>query len=91
MIRTIPRAALITDIVVACVMFVVLTPFAIPVYSSWWMPSDFFSVFLILAIVVSSSLLCAGVAVARLAPASPWCCPGRVRRCRCSADFRRFR
>lgn len=68
MIRTIPRAALITDIVVACVMFVVLTPFAIPVYSSWWMPSDFFSVFLILAIVVSSSLLCAGVAVARLAP-----------------------
>src|SRR5690606_23379365 len=67
-IRPLSRTALIVDIVVAAVMFAVLTPFGFPAYSAWWMLGEPFHTLMVLAIVASAALMCAGVAVSRLAP-----------------------
>ena len=67
-IRPLSRTALIVDIVVAAVMFAVLTPFGVPAYSAWWMLGEPFHTLMVLAIVASAALMCAGVAVSRLAP-----------------------
>ena len=67
MIRQISRTALTIDIVVASLLFVLLTPIAIPIQGMWMQIGPTGGLFLT-AVVVSAILQCGGVAVARLAP-----------------------
>lgn len=66
-IRPLSRGALVADILVACAMFVVLTPLGLPTYSVFWMAGGI-DLLAAVPIVVSGLLMCAGVAVGRLGP-----------------------
>lgn len=70
MIRRIPRSALVTDIVIASVMFVVLTPLGFAVSTQFWLVGVTVDAASLqrLSLIISSLVMCGGVAIIRLAP-----------------------
>ena len=70
MIRRIPRSALVADIVIASVLFVVLTPLGFAVSTQFWVLGFMVdtTAFQSVSLILTSMLMCGGVAIVRLSP-----------------------